>query len=221
MRLFTFDTAAFRINDEWSLNFDTVLGQIHLDCLCNQKSLRNIVPQENVMLNSETTLTSWLIQECCIELLLINFKPILPLGMHVEQCLAAIWRIKSFKEGVAFDFKCWLDSSLQPSPESGERLLSQLFEDQFNKLSLGTEDEEGLIARATNADWMPLRFRELLRTDNVNYTTKGLEVNLPECMRDEYVQIKFIIACASKANDELSTWYAVDQPLIQIFPSCL
>lgn len=96
-----------------------------------------------------TTLSSWLLQECYIEFLQVNFKPKLPLGMHVDQCIASIWRVKAVKNYVTFKFNCSLDASLEPSPESGERLLAQSFEDQITKLTIGTEDEEALIARSS------------------------------------------------------------------------
>jgi len=206
------DCSSFPSTTANSLRMETPLGQLRLNCLFNDRSLSDIKPQKSILINSKTILSSWMLEECYIEFLCLDFIPKIPLGMRVDKCIGGIWRIKNFNENVVFKFNCLLDSSyLKSSPESGEGLLCQSFENFSTKLSIGTEDEELLIARAAKGNWLPSHFKDNLQPSNVCYVDRGLEVVFPQCRKNDRIQVHFIATWASKANDELSTWYAVDQ----------
>lgn len=198
------------------LFFNTPLGKIQFDCSFDQKSLSKIHPQTALTINSKSFLLSWLFQECHIEFLHVYFTPNLPLGMHVEKCFAGVWRIKNLHDNNAFTFKCSLNSPIEASPEPGEGLFAISFEDQHTKLTIGAEDEEKLITRSNKKNWLPLHFKETLQPENLRYLKQGIEIELPNCRQNEFLQIHFVVAWASKADKELSTWYAVDQSMENI-----
>lgn len=129
--------------------------------------------------------------------------------MHVERCVAGIWRIKTISDNANFKFTCLLDTDLEASPESGEGFLSQSFENESIKLNIGTEDDEFMIRRAKSGNWLPSHFEIL--PDNIIYVDQGLEIVLPACKKSDHVQVHFIMAWASKTNGDVSTWFAVDQ----------
>lgn len=190
---------------------ETPLGCMRFNCSFNSKSLSNVGPQATFSLNSNTILSSWTFEECDVEFLRLNFFPKLPPGMHVEGCLALIWKIKTLGNRIAFKLTGCLESQAKSYPESGECLFAQSFEDPTVKLTIGTEDEEALIARASKKNWLPLYFKDSLKADNVRYGNQGLEIVLPESKCNDLIQVHFIVAWTSKIFDPISTWYALDQ----------
>lgn len=142
------------------LTLETPLGRIRFNCAFNEKSLSTVRPQAKVVLNHHSTLLSWTLRECDIEFLCLNFPPKLPSGMHVDTCFAGVWRIKTLDQRIAFKFSVCLESPLKPDPESGEHLIAQSFEDPATKLTIGTEDEDALMARASQKNWLPLHFKD-------------------------------------------------------------
>lgn len=191
---------------------ETPLGRIRFNCSFNEKSLSNFTPQATFLLDRNSTfLFSWKFEECIIEFLCLNFSPKLPSSMHVDSCFARMWRIKTLDKQIAFNFSGSLESQIKPYNESGECLLAQSFEDSAIKLTIGTEDEDSLMARASKKDWLPLHFKDSLKLDNVRYEKQGLGIFLPESGLNDLIQVHFIVAWTSKIFDPISTWYAVDQ----------
>ncbi|WP_068467419.1 hypothetical protein [Candidatus Protochlamydia phocaeensis] len=111
--------------------------------------------------------------------------------------------------------QCVLETSLIGFPDSGEHLISQSFEHNSINLSIGTEDEEKIELRAKNNDWVPLRLQTTIMPDNIRYLDQGLETCF-SLIKGEKIQIQFIVAWVLKTNNDLSTWYAVEQPNIEI-----
>lgn len=193
------------------LMVETPLGRMRFNCSFNAKSLSNVRPQTTFLLNHNSILSSWTFEECDIEFLCLNFSPKLPLGMHVDNCFAGVWKIKTLGKRTSIKLSGCLETQVKPNPESGECLLAQSFEDSAIKLTIGTEDEEALVARASEKNWLPLHFKDSLKPDNVRYENQGLEIVLPESGRNDLIQVHFIVAWTSKIFDTISTWYAVDQ----------
>lgn len=75
---------------------------------------------------------------------------------------------------------------------------------------MGTEDEEKLEIRSISNDWVPRRLLSSISEKNFCYLDQGIEVHLP-LLKDDTVQIQFIIAWASKTQINSSLWFAVDQ----------
>lgn len=211
MNLFTLNRQVLPTCNINPLTVETPLGHVQFNCSFTTQLLSNVQPQTTLLLTPDSVLSSWVFEECNIEFLRLSFPPKLPLGMHVDYCFAGIWKIKLLTNRMAFKLSCFLDSHTEPSPEPGERLLAQTFENSSVKLTIGTEDEEALIARAAGKNWLPLHFKNSLNPDNVCYRNQGLEIVLPESKCHDLIQINFIVAWASKTFDPLSTWYAVDQ----------
>lgn len=194
------------------LMVETPLGWMQFNCLFNEKSLSNFKPQATFVLEPRATLFSWDFEECHIEFLCSHFPPKLPVGWEVDACLAGIWRIKTSAKRVDFRFSVCLESQIPADPESGERLIAVGFEDPALQLSIGTDDEEALISRATYNKWLPSHFKDSLSSYSVRYAPHGIEVVLPESRRNDLIQIHFITAwIASTQCNPISTWYAVDQ----------
>lgn len=193
------------------LLLESPLGQVRFNCSFLGKSLCIIKPQSTILINSKAILSSWSFKECHIEFLYLDFPPKLPSNMHVDKCVGGVWRIKTMSNEIAFKLDSHLESSLKGSPESGEYLLAQSFEDSSIRLTIGTEDNEALIARSIVKDWLPSFYKDVLKPSNVCYEKQGLRIVLPESDSGDLIQVHFIVAWTSKGNDPLSTWYAVDQ----------
>lgn len=209
--LFTLNRKNLPVGNIKPLTVETPLGHIRFNCSFNEKSLSNVRPQATFLPKHNSTLFSWAFEECNIEFLCLYFSPKLPLGMHVDNCFAGVWRIKTLNKRIFFNLSGVLESQITPNPESGEFLLAQSFEDPAIKLTIGTEDEEALVVRASEKNWLPYHFRDSLKPDNVRYDNQGLKIVLPESERHDLIQVHFIVAWTSKRFDPLSTWYAVDQ----------
>ena len=118
-------------------------------------------------------------------------------------------------ENLNVNLQCLLDTVLVGSPDPGEYLIAQTFENHSINLSIGTEDEDKLVLRANNNDWIPRRFHSTINTDNFCYLDQGLEVNF-SLLQEEKIQIQFVIAWVLNKNNAVFTWYAVEQSAIEI-----
>lgn len=144
--------------------------------------------------------------------------PILPAHLKISECRIFKWKIKatedrsSFKAICKFEPNCKVDGG----PESGEHLDAQGWESEKHILSLGTDDGEYLNFRAEK-NILPKRFA----TQNpdglswVNYVDNGLEIEVPDLLKNEYIELRFSIAWKEKEQNEndVSTWFAVDLAL--------
>lgn len=197
------------------LKFQTPLGELFFDCELVNTSIMNVTPIKIEGINSSPIIASWSFDSCYIEFLRSAFIPKLLKGMQVDQCFCGIWRVKAFKE-MNFNFKCYLNkknNSLQGSPEPGQGLIAQSFEDNGIKLTIGTENEEEIQNRAKINNWLPTHFQSEIESDHIQYLLNGLKVTLPPLMKTEQAQIHFTVAWNSLRNPEVSTWYAVDQSI--------
>lgn len=150
-----------------------------------------------------------------VEVVKLPIAPKIPKHMQVEKCIAYLIRFKCLKK-LQPQFICALDFAdgiLEGDPESGEGMISQSFEHENTRLTIGTEDEDYLEDRAKNQRWMPYRLftDELISYENVGCIEDGVKIVLPPFLEEEVGQIQFVISWTQvKANDSISTWFAVD-----------
>jgi hypothetical protein len=200
--------------DSSELDYSTPLGTICFDFSFNGLDIKKIKPKK-IKVQDETIIFSWDLAECYVEFLKTSFSPKIPLTMEVEECIVGIWRIKSLCGDLKAVFKVKLvstsNSILEGNPESGEGIISQSFENDLIKLSIGTEDEDFLAKRAHLKHWMPSRFHNVLKSEVIEYLSNGLEISLPILEKEESVQIQSIVAWAFKEHSDVSTWFAVEQ----------
>jgi hypothetical protein len=196
------------------LSYSTPFGNINFDFIFNGNQISNTKPKK-IELTRKTIIASWNFNECYVEFLRTDFIPKLPSKMKVESCVAGIWRIKSFCDGLIPTFKVYLEkevsSEIDEFSETGEGLIAQTFENNIIKLSIGTEDEYYLSERARIQKWMPSRFLSILEENAIEYIPSGIQINLPKMELNECAQIQNVIAWCLKENSEESNWFAVDQ----------
>jgi len=196
------------------LKLETPLGQIKFKIIINELPLNFNFLSNVQSTNSHNFLFSTKSKDFEIDCLRVQFIPVLPSHMNVDKCFAFIWRIKAL-ENLNVNLQCLLDTVLVGSPDPGEYLIAQTFENHSINLSIGTEDEDKLVLRANNNDWIPRRFHSTINTDNFCYLDQGLEVNF-SLLQEEKIQIQFVIAWVLNKNNAVFTWYAVEQSAIEI-----
>lgn len=211
----------FKIKDQLkpthgeSLISETPIGNLTFNTCFSEKSLLNFKPISTHLIDDKAILSTWLFDECQIEFLKLNIIPHLPPGMKVTQCLSGIWRLKMLNNrSAAFDFECNLNYIGPNKPreldiyiEAGEGLAAQTWENPFVRLTIGTEDEDYLQQRASNQDWLPYRFKNLI-VDSIDYLKNGIKVSFPEFQENEIAQVHFTVAWTYR---EIATWFAVDE----------
>jgi hypothetical protein len=208
MNLFTTNQKIQLVDSTKEAKIPTPLGDVIFTCEANNNAITKMSPSQIISLQSGEIITSWISDEYIIEFLNFNFTPTLPIELKVEKCTASFWRVKALKD-LNVNFKCYLNANIKCSPESGENLIAASFENNFYNLSIGTEDEESVNNRATSNYWFPSRLE--IKPNHINYLSNGIDILLPTLIKSEQIQIQFIVALSSKANPEISTWYAVDQ----------
>ena len=196
------------------LKLETPLGNLSFKFKVNEVYFNHNELSAVKARGSNNYVSSWKSNNCEIDCLRANFNPVLPFNMKVDQCFAFIWRIKAFKN-LEINLQCLLETCLIGSPDSGEHLIAQSFENNSINLVIGTEDEEKLQIRSENNDWIPHRFGSILDSNSICYLDQGVEVHF-HLLKEEKIQIQFIVAWVLNTNHDLSTWYAVEQPTIKI-----
>lgn len=168
-----------------ALNLSTPLGPLQFDFSFNNNEVFNIKPVE-ILINQTTTLMRWSLDECFIEFLIFQFDPKIPPHMKVDNCVAGVWRIRNLSKNLKPVFKTYLVDEQEGSPESGEGLISQLFQNESINLSIGTEDEEFLNQRAEINQWMPERLKDNIHVEAVETIPGGIRISLPPYIIKEH-----------------------------------
>lgn len=197
---------------DYPVSLETPLGKLDFEIKMNHSFVG--IPSSTKSSEKTSILMNWNHVKYHLDCLKISFTPILPPAMKVDQCFAYIWRMEAL-EDLNVNFKCLAKNLLEGSPESGAFLISQSFENQSIKLSIGTEDEEKIQSRAKDKDWVPQRIDTEAEAYSINCLNHGLEVNFSLLMHEK-IQIQFIIAWSSRDAKEISTWYAVEQQAMTI-----
>ena len=203
MNLFTSKSQMHPVNAGTS-KIKTPLGDVGFDCEFSGKSISDIKPSQIEAENQTAMVFSWLFENAILEFLKLTIKPKLPLNLHIDDCICGIWRIKALRDiSEGSILTCKLNADLVGSPESGEGLECQSFENEDFKLSIGTEDLEYLCRRAKSINWLPPRFEHEIDEIELEYLAKGIRVTLPNLFQGETAQIQFIVAWSSKKNPEV------------------
>lgn len=205
----------FKSIDLEPLISETPIGDLTFNAHFSGKSLLNFKPKSTNLIDDNGIVATWIFDECQIEFLTLNIIPHLPTGMQVSHCLSGIWRVKVLKNHPIFNFECTLNYMKPNFPdesdvfiESGEGLAAQTWETPVVRLTIGTEDEDYLQQRASDQNWLPYRFKDLINPNSIEYLKNGIKISLPEFRENEVVQIHFSIAWTFR---EIATWFAVDE----------
>ena len=192
------------------LFYPTPLGNVYFNLIFNGDEIFSIKPLKTEF-RDKTTISCWDLDECYVEFLQTHIVPQIPSSMKIEASIAGIWRIKSLSKALFPVMKVHLDTKYEGSPDSGEGLISQSFENDTFNLSIGTEDEDYLSERARAQKWMPERLQNVLSSSAIEYIPNGIQFNSPQLEQSECIQIQFIVAWSLKKYPEASSWFAVDQ----------
>lgn len=88
----------------------TPFGALQFELTIDDKQIKNCKPIETISVQN-AIVSSWCVEECRIEFLLTPFQPKIPPNMHVETCLAGIWRIKCLSKNASIVFKTYLKTN--------------------------------------------------------------------------------------------------------------
>ena len=154
------------------------------------------------------------------ELLVAPLQPQLRPEMHVDGCVAALWRIEAASPVARIAIECTWDPPRPPSEfegaETGEFLESAAWNIGALVVRIGTEDNDSLIRRAERNEFFPPRVAERLAPlypSVVRCSYPGLSIRIPDLAVGELMQVQFIVAWATPEQpSDQSTWYAVDAP---------
>jgi hypothetical protein len=212
MRLFQ-TNQNLMVEPKASLVLNTPLGR----CICEYQLHGRNLPDLSRMEQTEkgVLLVTWAEPSYQMECLRTPFQPALPSNMHVDGCFAFIWRVL-VKNKASVSWKISLATSSEGSCETGENLVSCTFAEKAIALSIGTEDEEGMIYRAEKNLWMPDHLKDRITEKNVQCLSNGLEICFDQLLPNDYMQIHFLIAWSSAEKRAISTWTAVEQSCINL-----
>ena len=217
----------------------TPLGTLTFDAEFDGILLGDLKPSSQYHLEHGGNVLNWTLDDFTAELLLCRPRITLPEGMAVDDCWAAIWRLRAAMSRASMsggrpEFSCRWEPGYQwteGGPHSGEGLDAQTWETDLAEVTVGTTDAEWLAGHA-KLGFLPPRWADLLdfnysgivpdtdtgKFDPVIYLEDGFRIVLPTLEVGEMCQVQFLVAWASKASGgkaedvgNYSTWYAVDE----------
>lgn len=182
------------------------------------------IPGEMLTLQSGARLARWSAEGTDTELLVTPLKPHLPPGMHVDGCVAALWRVQAVSSVPRISIECAWNPARPIAEfeglETGQFLESAAWNIDPLVVQIGTEDNESLKARAERDEFFPRRVADRLDPSYpsvIRCSYRGLTVRIPDLAAGELMQIQFIVAWATPAEPtDTSTWSAVDAPYRRI-----
>ena len=207
----------------------TPLGTLTFDAEFDGIVIGDLNPSSSHRLEPDGYLFNWTLDGIVAELLLCRPQLSLADGMSVTDCWAGMWRLRATAAATSPDerpvFVCRWEPGYQwteGSPETGEGLDAQTWENTETLVTVGTADCEWLSGYAQQGI-LPHRWADILgwnyggttdKIDPITYLKDSIQVILPELNMDETCQIHFVVAWSPSTGDERadhSTWYAVDQ----------
>lgn len=192
-----------------SLVLQTALG--FCECEYEFQERQMFLPSLVEQTEKGDLLATWENSYYLMECLKISFQPTLSDDLYVDECFAFIWRV-AVKNKICISWKCCLAPSYEGVCETGENMVSCIFEEKTTTLSIGTEDEEMLVCRAKKNLWMPDRLKDHITEKNVLCLTNGLKICFDKLLPGDHLQIHFLIAWSALKKRSVSTWTAVEQP---------
>jgi len=221
-----FDVAVVKeIEPKGALSLSTPLGDLNLEVIMDNSKLSKILPQVSGEVSPNASIYAWVLKDIQIELLKVDIKPALSPPMKVSRCIAFLWRFRNLSKRIDLQFSCRLSfkgKKLEGEPESGEALIAQSWGDANARITIGTEDDELLLARAEYQKWLPLRMSKenLIIPEIIEYLDDGIQVSFPPFLENEEGQVQFIIAwIEAEKYEDYWTWQAVDVPYKNILES--
>jgi len=139
-----------------------------------------------------------------LNLYLCSLKIELPQGMSVENHDACILNCTAVRRMKNLIFQCyWENPFAKGSPETGECLDAQLWENRTSRVLIGTENFDALSRRLPNCgisrdNWHP-------------FPEYGLLIKIPIIEPDQEISLHFLVASNTLPEpQDCSCWFAVD-----------
>lgn len=196
----------------------TPLGTIQLSVSLSEQPLH---ADRSYTLENGTLLYTYSHDALECELILCQLTPELPEGMNIKACWAAVFRIKPKLDGAIPE--CTFAANWQEGytwtdygSDTGQNLEAAQYSNEAYRLHLGTQDRDMLMLRRDQGDGVPLSFGQdmhgIRNADSKVWSSKyGLQVPMTTIVAGELCQIHFVVAWSRMAEDDASTWFAVDQ----------
>jgi len=134
-----------------------------------------------------------------------SLYPVLPDGMAISECHGVLLNVSAVEdiEALLFESKLLQKLYLEYSPESGEGLDAQSWQNENNILMIGTEDQEYLSSRLS-LNFSPDNY-------SIKYDADGLIIQLPRLKKGNIASFHFVVAWNQLPEpQDCSCWYAVD-----------
>lgn len=193
---------------------DTPLGQVTTYITYRGNILDDGMAESTLLLESGARITTFYTQDFEAELLTCRPDHIKIPDQQVLDCWSFLWRFKALKiihEPIFI--ATWKVNYLwkESGYNGGEHLEAWTFSDNEYLVSIGTQDDEILEARAIENDYIPKKFIEMINNPYtiVSGFNEGIEVPMPDLEPNDICQIQFNIAWNTEFKDEVATWYAV------------
>jgi hypothetical protein len=135
-----------------------------------------------------------------------TYNPQFPEGMSVQKCIVVALYINASKDFQDMSFFCeWVGSHpVEFGTETGEGLEAQAWEDKKHTVMIGTEDDEFALKS------FPKGIALSSKSDFVEYSSKGMRINLKEIPANSELCLHFIVSWNKLPEPEDSScWYAV------------
>jgi hypothetical protein len=198
------------IADATEPSIDTPLGKIFTTLAVEETSI-GAFENCSYFLESGARIIAFEHYDFIAELLICRPKMFLPEGLLINDCWAFLWRLKAINIITLPSFNVhWSDNHtwINTDIESGEHLNAISFFNNETKVTIGTQDEEVLMARAKLNELMPNKFDSNI--EPVEYLKDGLRVSIPSLDPKDICQIQFLIAWEENLETNVGAWYAVD-----------
>lgn len=148
-------------------------------------------------------------------IIISDINPVLPKGMAVEGCVAALFTLRAATEIKGLQFSCtWDESQLQGSACSGEGLDAWEWESDGHIVIVGTEDGDRLFSRLklgkSSQDSYPVTLRKNSIAIGLEYYPANTELTLHFLISTNRFPEKNVNSC----------WFAVDVPHQRVVEAC-
>lgn len=187
---------------------ETPLGMLAFDICINNYAVSSVKPKNIYQLIDGGKVYVWNNVLFNAELLICRPQLNIPQEMKIDDCWVGIWRLEVCQDNSLCIYSCVLEKNKRVnwSPNSGEHLDAQTWDDGNTYITVGTEDGERLATRAIKGEIMPSRLTQQINNLGlVQYSEKGLSVPIPHLVKGDICQIHFT---ASWGKSEVDTWYA-------------
>lgn len=165
------------------------------------------------------SLIVWVTPRLRAELLICPIEPLLPPGMTVDGCVAAVWRVRANETVTPFMFECqWLGSTAHKhGPCSGQGIEAQEWTDGRLNVTVATPDAESILEYPVTGGVLPASWLDYLHSAElgdaalVEYLPEGFRLRTPGLKRDETCHVQYVVAWGNESEENIGPWFAVDQ----------